>query len=270
MFSLSKRLTNENNKMYSYRAIKEGILSLQLKPGQALSAVELAKALGVSTTPIKEALGILQLEHLVEIIPQVGTYVSKIKPQLIEEAASIRFILEKETLKLACTSFPGESLVQLKRNLDLQEMLFVQKGTLWEFKKLDENFHYIIFQGSKRMMMWDAITQLAAHYHRMMMLSQKEHDFNELITDHQNVISIIEKQEIDQVESILGRHILEPIRSLEKFIQSRKYIYKLFRHCRKTSGKRGDGSFVSLIICNEGSVHRCVTVYLIADGHSAW
>ena len=103
MVSLSKRLTNENNKMYSYRAIKEGILSLQLKPGQALSAVELAKALGVSTTPIKEALGMLQLEHLVEIIPQVGTYVSKIKPQLIEEAASIRFILEKETLKLACT-----------------------------------------------------------------------------------------------------------------------------------------------------------------------
>ena len=130
MFPLSKKLPSENNKMYSYRAIKEGILSLQLQPGQALSVVDLAKALNVSTTPIKEAMGRLQLEHLVEIIPQVGTYVSKIKPQLIEEATSIRFILEKETLKLACQSFPRESLVQLKKNLALQEMLLAKKGTI--------------------------------------------------------------------------------------------------------------------------------------------
>ena len=67
-------------------------MSLQLQPGQALSVVDLAKALKVSTTPIKEVMGRLQLEHLVEVIPQVGTYVSKIKPQLIEEAASIRLI----------------------------------------------------------------------------------------------------------------------------------------------------------------------------------
>ncbi len=85
MFPLSKRLPSENNKIYSYRAIKEGILSLQLQPGQALSVVDLAKALKVSTTPIKEAMGRLQLEHLVEVIPQVGTYVSKIKPVVRRE-----------------------------------------------------------------------------------------------------------------------------------------------------------------------------------------
>ena len=211
MFPLSKKLPSENNKIYSYRAIKEGILSLQLQPGQALSVVDLAKVLNVSTTPIKEAMGRLQLEHLVEIIPQVGTYVSKIKPQLIEEATSIRFILEKEALKLACKSFPRENLDQLKKNVALQEILMVQKGTKWDFKKLDRNFHYIIFQGNQRKMMWEAITQLAAHYHRMTMLSQKEHDFYELIIDHKNIISIIENKEIDQVENILGKHILEPI-----------------------------------------------------------
>jgi GntR family transcriptional regulator, rspAB operon transcriptional repressor len=194
MFPLSKKLPGENNKVYSYRAIKEGILSLQLQPGQALSVVDLAKVLNVSTTPIKEAMGRLQLEHLVEVIPQVGTYVSKIKPQLIEEAASIRFILEIEALKLACKSFPRENLDQLKKNVVLQEVLMVQKGTKWDFKKLDRNFHYIIFQGNQRKMMWEAITQLAVHYHRITMLSQKEHDFYELIIDHKNIISIIEKK----------------------------------------------------------------------------
>ena len=60
MFPLSKKLPSENNKIYSYRAIKEGILSLQLQPGQALCVVDLAKVLNVSTTPIKEAMGRLQ------------------------------------------------------------------------------------------------------------------------------------------------------------------------------------------------------------------
>ena len=211
MFPLSKKLPSENNKIYSYRAIKEGILSLQLQPGQALSVVDLAKVLKVSTTPIKEAMGRLQREHLVEVIPQVGTYVSKIKPQLIEEAASIRFILEKEALKLACKSFPRESLDQLKKNVVLQEMSLAQKGTEWDFKKLDKSFHYIIFQGNQRKIMWEAITQLAAHYHRMVMLSQKKHDYYELITDHKNIISIIENKEIDQVEDIVEKHILEPV-----------------------------------------------------------
>ncbi len=211
MFPLSKKLPSENNKIYSYRAIKEGILSLQLQPGQALSVVDLAKVLKVSTTPIKEAMGRLQLEHLVEVIPQVGTYVSKIKPQLIEEAASIRLILEKEVLQLACKSFPRENLDQLKKNVALQEMLMAQKGTKWDFNKLDRNFHCIIFQGNQRKMMWEAVNQLAAHCHRMTMLSQKEHDFYELITDHKNIISIIENKEIHQVENILGKHILEPI-----------------------------------------------------------
>jgi GntR family transcriptional regulator, rspAB operon transcriptional repressor len=215
MFPLSKKLPSENNKIYSYRAIKEGILSLQLQPGQALSLVNLAKILKVSTTPIREAMWRLQLEHLVEVIPQVGTYVSKIKPQLIEEAASIRLILEKEALQLACKSFPRESLDQLKKNLALQEMWLAQKGTAWDFKKLDKNFHYIIFQGNQRKVMWEAITQLAAHYHRMTMLSQEENDFYELIIDHKNIISIIENKEIDQVENILGKHILEPIEGWE-------------------------------------------------------
>ena len=57
MFPLSKKLPSENNKTYSYRAIKEGILSLQLQPGQALSVVDLAKALKISTTPIERGNG---------------------------------------------------------------------------------------------------------------------------------------------------------------------------------------------------------------------
>ena len=78
MIKMLSRLPGENNNNYSYRAIKEGILSLELTPGQLLSVGELTEALKVSSTPIKSALWKLQQENLVDVIPQVGSYISKI------------------------------------------------------------------------------------------------------------------------------------------------------------------------------------------------
>ena len=79
MFTVLERLRGENNKDYSYRVIKEAIMSLELKPGQAISEIELAEMLNISRTPIREVMAKLKEENLVEVLPQVGTYVSKIK-----------------------------------------------------------------------------------------------------------------------------------------------------------------------------------------------
>ena len=83
MFKAVLRSNGENNNNYAYRAIKKGIISLELQPGQLLSVGELTEALRVSSTPIKSALWKLQQEHLVDIIPQVGSYVSKMNIELI-------------------------------------------------------------------------------------------------------------------------------------------------------------------------------------------
>ena len=128
MFTVLERFRGENNKDYSYRVIKEAIMSLELKPGQAISEIELADMLNISRTPIREVMAKLKEEYLVEVLPQVGTYVSKIKSQLIEEAAFMRFTLEKEVLKLSCESFPEDKILELKRNIALQEELLGQIG----------------------------------------------------------------------------------------------------------------------------------------------
>ena len=82
---------------------------------------ELAENLKISTTPITEAIGRLKQENLIEVIPQVGTYISEMNLELVEEAAFMHFVLEKEILLRSCTSFPQESLFELKRNLSRQE-----------------------------------------------------------------------------------------------------------------------------------------------------
>ena len=92
LIEVQAKLPGENNRDYSYRVIKEAIMSLRLKPGQSLSEAEIAEALQISRTPIREVMAKLREEHLVEVIPQVGTYISKIKPTLIEEAIFVRII----------------------------------------------------------------------------------------------------------------------------------------------------------------------------------
>ncbi len=220
MFTVLERFRGENNKDYSYRVIKEAIMSLELRPGQAISEIELADMLNISRTPIREVMAKLKEEYLVEVLPQVGTYVSKIKSQLIEEAAFMRFTLEKEVLKLSCESFAEEKILALKRNIALQEELLGQIGREREFHKLDKSFHHIIFFGNNRENVWDSITRLSTHYNRIRLLSEMAHSFDEVIDQHKEIVRIIENKEVDKVENIVREHIIEPMKSWRDLYQS--------------------------------------------------
>ena len=225
MFKGKIRLSGESNKDFSYRVIKEGIMSLELRPGQEISEIELAEALQISRTPIREVMTKLREENLVEVIPQVGTYVSKIHLKLIDEAAFMRFTLEKEVLKLSCESFPEDKLLELKKNVAIQEVLLRQKGEERDFHKLDTEFHHLIFQGNNKENVWAAITRLSTHYNRMRVLYELENQFNEAVVQHKKIITMIENKEIDQVEKILSEHIVEPINQWGKlYSQDSLYI----------------------------------------------
>jgi len=210
MINVSPKLPGENNKEYAYRVIKESIMSLELEPGQAISEIELAEALSLSRTPIREVLAKLREEHLVEVIPQVGTYISKIKPQLIKEASFMRYILEKEVLKLACESFSKIDMYDLKKNVALQEELIGQKGKERDFHILDKEFHHIIFKGNKKEHIWEAIIRISTHYNRMRLLSEIRHSFDEAIQQHMKIVEILEQKNCDEVEDIVRLHIIEP------------------------------------------------------------
>ena len=190
MFKGKTRLPGENNKDFSYRVIKEGIMSLELRPGQEISEIELAETLQISRTPIREVMAKLREENLVEVIPQVGTYVSKIKLKLIEEAAFMRFTLEKELLKLSCESFPQEKLLELKKNIAIQEVLLDQEGMEMDFHQLDTEFHYIIFEGNKKENVWAAVRRLGTHYNRIRILSEMENRFDDAVDQHKEIIAI--------------------------------------------------------------------------------
>ncbi|MCH1960595.1 GntR family transcriptional regulator [Romboutsia hominis] len=87
---LYEKKYKETGKEYAYRILKDNIMSLELKPGELLSESDLSEKLNISRTPIREVLMKLKNEHLIEVKPQSGTYVSLMDSKIIDEAIFMR------------------------------------------------------------------------------------------------------------------------------------------------------------------------------------
>lgn len=106
--TLSLFKENESVREYAYRTLRENILKLKLKPGDKISEKEISDTLSISRTPVREAFIRLSQEQLLEVLPQRGTYISKINTSQIAEFRFLRVTLEQAVMKLACEKFPPE------------------------------------------------------------------------------------------------------------------------------------------------------------------
>ena len=118
----------ETGKDYAYRVLKDNIMSLELKPGELLSESDLSDKLSISRTPIREVIMRLKGEHLIEVKPQAGTYISLIDKELINEAIFMRKLLEKEVLRVACSELSDELFMELEKNLFAQKLVLDKDG----------------------------------------------------------------------------------------------------------------------------------------------
>ena len=181
--------------------LKDNIMSLELKPGDLLSESDLSEKLNISRTPIREVLMRLKNEHLIEVKPQSGTYVSLIDYSLINEAIFMRTTLEKEVLREACEYFPEELFMELEKNLFAQKLLADKEGKEIEIHNLDKKFHKLIFLGCNKINIWDSIMNISTHYNRMRLLSEMKSNKKQIIDQHEEMLSIIKNKEVDKIEA---------------------------------------------------------------------
>ena len=208
----------ETGKAYAYRVLKSNIMCLELKPGELLSESDLSEKLSISRTPIREVLMKLKNEHLIEVKPQSGTYVSLIDKNLISEAIFMRSILEKEVLKQACEEFPEELFMELEKNLFAQKLIVDKEGKEIEFHDLDKKFHKLIFLGCNKINIWDSIMNLSTHYNRMRLLSEMKTNRKQIIKQHEDMLNIIKNKKTDSIDEYICNHIMSPSNEWEDLI----------------------------------------------------
>jgi DNA-binding GntR family transcriptional regulator len=135
-----------------YLSLKAAILSLAYRPGEVLRKPEICEALGVSRSPVAEAVARLAAEGLVDVVPQSGTFVARFSMDEIRESAFLREALELAAMEAVARSITEDQLVQLRRNLRVQEAL-VTDGDFAGFYQMDAQMHELIlsFTGYKRL-----------------------------------------------------------------------------------------------------------------------
>lgn len=150
---MAKMGIDQDNDSYSLRAkvfkvLEEDILSGKLQPGDSLIETKLSDELGVSRTPIREAIRQLELEDLVRIIPNKGAVVLGVSPQDIHDIYTIRMLIEGLAARWAAEKITPEEIKQLKESVELSEF-YTLKSDMQHLQELDSRFHEIIYDACK-------------------------------------------------------------------------------------------------------------------------
>ena len=148
-----------------YAALRHAILRLDLPPGAAVPEPLIAARMGVSRTPVREALRRLREEGLVDVLPNLGSFVARISRARQEEAVALRLLLEAEAASRLAAAGPG-------RHTALGRLLAAQRDALAEDRRdavyaLDEAFHAALFEAAGLPLMWSACRSARAHMERV-------------------------------------------------------------------------------------------------------
>ena len=219
----------ETGKEYAYRVLKGNIMSLELKPGELLSESDLSEKLNISRTPIREVIMKLKNEHLIEVKPQTGTYISLIDANLIEEAMFMRYTLEKEVLKTVSNNINDNLLIELEKNLFAQKLIANRDDSAIEFHKLDKKFHQLLFEGSNKKNIWNSILNISTHYNRMRLLFEMQANKEEIINQHEEYLNVIKNKSLDDIDKIVTYHIKGRAKEWLNYTEE----HKLFQYFKK-------------------------------------
>jgi DNA-binding GntR family transcriptional regulator len=204
---LGERVGGVSARDQVYLALREAIISAELQPGRRLSENELAERLGVSRTPVREALVGLRDERLVAIVPQLGTFVTLISPQGLADAAFVRETLECGAIRLACERVDDATLIELRANLAAQERA-VTAGDPGAFDVLDGGLHRMICELSGHESAWTLSRRANGHLDRVRRLSLPEPGYlGEMVTEHRAVVAAVAAGDPDRAERALRHHL---------------------------------------------------------------
>ena len=198
-----------------YAALRVAILNLTLEPGMALSEKSLSVELGVSRTPVREAILRLTREGLIVVYAQSGSVVSKIDLAQVEEARFVRSALECAAIADGGGASDGD-IRDLQAILARQrEFEASQDGAAWaEFFALDQELHRKLTQISGHPLVWDVITAARVHMDRVrrlsMPFSQRIPEITtiaQVISEHERIVSAVANHDPRAAQEAMAFHL---------------------------------------------------------------
>ena len=190
-----------------FNTLRRAILRGELKPGERLMEIQLANKLGVSRTPIREAIRKLELEGLVLMIPRKGAEVAEITEKNLRDVLEVRCALEELAVQLACERIDKRGIKELHTAADrFRDVL--GSDDITQIAQADEAFHDVIFTATDNERLIQLLNNLREQMYRYRIeYLKKKECYPQLLGEHEAIISAIERHDKEKATRITGQHI---------------------------------------------------------------
>ena len=203
---ITPKSTHETGREYALRTIKENIIQLELAPGSYISENELAAEMGLSRTPVREALIELSKVQIIEIAPQKRSVVAFVDYEMVEEARFIRYVLETAVVELACRMRTEADLEELEENVKLQRF-YLEQSNYTGMMELDNQFHEMLFRIAQKLQAYAMVQNVAIHFDRVRTMALTSVKDLKIVEDHAQIVEAIRSGDAAQARTVTEMHL---------------------------------------------------------------
>jgi DNA-binding GntR family transcriptional regulator len=184
--------------------LREAIVSGVLEPGERLMEIQLAEELGVSRTPVREAIRKLELEGFVVMIPRKGAYVAGVSYKDVKDVFEIRAALEGLAAGLAAEKVTDQELEGLERALHYEK----EPDTLEEMVQTDTDFHALLYKASRNERLIGILANLREQIQRFRSTSLAVPGrLKYAIQEHREIVDAVARHDVEEAQALATAHI---------------------------------------------------------------
>lgn len=205
-----------------FHTLREAILKGELKPGERLMELQLAAKLGVSRTPIREAIRMLEQEGLAVTVPRKGAEVAKMTEKDMEDVLQIRDALDELAVSIACRQMTEEQLDLLRCTME-EFASYTKTGDVRKIAEADVRFHDIIYQSTGNPKLVNMLSNLREQMYRYRVEYLKdERNYPALIQEHSEIVKGLSDKDLSKVTATMHRHVRNQVTAIKEMIREQE------------------------------------------------
>lgn len=193
----------------AYKIILKKIVNTDYQPGQKISEKQFEEDVQIGRTPVREALLQLRQEHLIDVIPQSGTYISKIDLNAVMEARFIRASTEQRVMReAAALELSADQLKMMDEILNNQES-DRKADDFRAFMASDDSFHEYFYRATNHEQVWQWLQKINIQFNRFRFLRLKVQklSWEGLVEEHKEIFNAVKSHDINEADRLTSNHM---------------------------------------------------------------
>jgi DNA-binding GntR family transcriptional regulator len=210
----------------AYRALRQAIIELYLRPGAFMSIKDICEHFQLGRSPVRDALVRLEQEGLVTLLPQRGTMIALIDLQRVDQERFLRQSVEEEVMKQFMACHTHYDILDLEENIRQQALVLEQPAIdARHFMQLDDDFHGLFYQVTHKEYCLQILRNSSGHYRRMRILCCDRDRVQENVKQHTALVTALQSRDTEAMSDNFRYHLQKLDRDEVTLLKKFPYLF---------------------------------------------